>query len=1157
MSRRDEIEQLIRDSAGLIHEHEQTVQVGEPEEKLRAQRAIQVQWEHIEHYLDEYRQIVPVSDWPADIVQVSAHFGAPPTSPEPVPFPPSRPATSEPKTLLILSTSSRDVHEFEQCLQQARIRDRFIVQVARVVRPHDLHQALLHYKPHFVHLAGYTKEPGLALEDECRNAFPVEPEALSSLFSLFAGQVECVILDTCYRAEQAEAISRHIDHVIGIGKEIENAVAIAFVTGFYDALSDGLSVEEAFKHGHSRMNLTCKPLSPRPVLYRRIDQELGRLLAEMCRQAADKLGVQNASAWLIDRDGKLRIKAGIGYFEQPLSQNASYDVGKGVTGWVALGNTFRGTMGDIRRHRFFEGVFLDPSFKEETEEPATLLMLPIYSPRMEGRPIGIIKVEGTRRDRNDIFGRQDERDLKALVESRASDIETRITYDIPFPPSLPAPVKHNLQEKRIIPTFVGRERQIQDCLDLLVEGRRPIVTIFGDAGVGKTTLAVKLAWSLIDQATFDAVYFIDLVAVNDAGGLIDKLTSALGIMLKPAPDGQADIIAQAIQKLRNELSRSETLLILDNFEGLVGNEPSTALLDALVAIPKLRILVTSRPLLGSIPWEEPYELQPLMPDQAEALFMDLSRTKVYTDKDKQSVCEICRLVHNIPLAIELVSRHTEMGLRNLIAHLKRDQLSMLKISGRPKIDRHFTDMSLSIDLSYNHLSEQEKRALLGVSVFRTSFTSESAAAITTLQDPFLCLQALCNWRLLKQAGVRYYLLETVKSFAQTRLDQEGSTMGLDRDKLYEKLLDHYLEFLQECHDSLHRVEMEYENIEGLLEWIAEQTDPRSRARRFLARFCFYLAEYWRIRCKWKTVQVYVKTALETARVDNDRLTQARLLNVLGQLGTELGIVSEPLEAFQEALALVGTLLVQASQDREVPETKALLLRELGRWVDNIVYKLGKTPVLKEYAHLSPPEHYFEQSLSLWQALGDEYQEARLLQNLGFRAMVNDDLQNAVSLQRRALDIARKVGNLELEGRCLHQMGRIAIQLFDQMRSGSLIAQDQVSQIRAQLDEKVPQDDRDSDLHRAAALLNRACEIAVEMEDRRAESRTRREIGALKMALADQSESLASRKALLDQAEEELKRALEIAQSTGERAGVEKIDPQLDRLKEVRRMLDAN
>lgn len=54
-----------------------------------------------------------------------------------------------------------------------------------------------------------------------------------------------------YSGKQAAAISKNIDYVIGMRKDIDDKAAIEFAAGFYDALGAGKPVEEAFEFGRN------------------------------------------------------------------------------------------------------------------------------------------------------------------------------------------------------------------------------------------------------------------------------------------------------------------------------------------------------------------------------------------------------------------------------------------------------------------------------------------------------------------------------------------------------------------------------------------------------------------------------------------------------------------------------------------------------------------------------------------------------------------------------------------------------------------------------------------------------------------------------------------------------------------------------------------
>lgn len=74
MSRREDLEQAIRDSYYIIRESELTIQTSpRPEEQKERQRAIEKQWALIRGYVDEYRPLVS-GDVPSDIAEIAARF---------------------------------------------------------------------------------------------------------------------------------------------------------------------------------------------------------------------------------------------------------------------------------------------------------------------------------------------------------------------------------------------------------------------------------------------------------------------------------------------------------------------------------------------------------------------------------------------------------------------------------------------------------------------------------------------------------------------------------------------------------------------------------------------------------------------------------------------------------------------------------------------------------------------------------------------------------------------------------------------------------------------------------------------------------------------------------------------------------------------------
>jgi hypothetical protein len=161
------------------------------------------------------------------------------------------------KTILILAANPKDtsrlrldqeVREIDNGLRRARRRDEFILKQVWAVRRRDFRRAMLDFNPSIVHFCGHgSGKEGIAFENQGGLTEYMSAEALSGFFELFSDKVECVLLNACYSEIQAEAIARHINYVIGMKQEIEDAAAIEFAVAFYDALGAGKSIEFAHK----------------------------------------------------------------------------------------------------------------------------------------------------------------------------------------------------------------------------------------------------------------------------------------------------------------------------------------------------------------------------------------------------------------------------------------------------------------------------------------------------------------------------------------------------------------------------------------------------------------------------------------------------------------------------------------------------------------------------------------------------------------------------------------------------------------------------------------------------------------------------------------------------------------------------------------------
>jgi AAA-like domain/CHAT domain len=191
----------------------------------------------------------------------------------------------------------REVAEIRTTLQLSTNRARFTIETRGSVRPDDLQDYMYDLKPQIVHFSGHgvgtvgdelpdTRKlkvvggtddlpEGLVFMDDDGRSKLVSGAALSNLFALFAKDLVCVVLNACYSQQQAEAIRQHIPYVVGMNQAIGDLAARKFSQGFYRAIWDGRSIEEAFASGQNAIELKSIPEELTPVLLRRSNSSMG------------------------------------------------------------------------------------------------------------------------------------------------------------------------------------------------------------------------------------------------------------------------------------------------------------------------------------------------------------------------------------------------------------------------------------------------------------------------------------------------------------------------------------------------------------------------------------------------------------------------------------------------------------------------------------------------------------------------------------------------------------------------------------------------------------------------------------------------------------------------------------------------------------------
>ncbi len=346
--------------------------------------------------------------------------------------------------------------------------------------------------------------------------------------------------------------------------------------------------------------------------------------------------------------------------------------------------------------------------------------------------------------------------------------------------SIEAPPSNNLPISKS--RVVGRAGAINALCNQLP--RQRLATVVGAGGIGKTTVALNVAETLLSSYP-DGVRFVDLAPVEDPQFLSTTIGTALGLAIPPE---------NAIIGLLEFLSGKRMLIVLDSCEHVV--DASACLVEQLLAgAPGVNVLATSRePLrVGGervhrlLPLEVPADPSGLTAAEALSysavqLFVERAAAILdgfeLSDADAPIVSDICRKLGGIALAIELAAARVDAFGVQQLAVLLDDRFRILKQGKRTALRRH-QSLAAALDWSYEFLPEIERAVLCRLSVFAAAFTLDAAIAMAGDDDTDV-VETLANLvaKSLVSADVGgpvvlYRLLETTRAYALEKLSNTG------------------------------------------------------------------------------------------------------------------------------------------------------------------------------------------------------------------------------------------------------------------------------------------------------------------------------------------------------------------------------------------------
>lgn len=544
-------------------------------------------------------------------------------------------------------------------------------------------------------------------------------------------------------------------------------------------------------------------------------------------------------------------------------------------------------------------------------------------------------------------------------------------------------------------SFVGRSREVTDVGDLARKNR--MVTLSGSGGAGKTRLAVRVAERMVADFP-DGLRMAELGAIVEADVLVEEVAQRFGV----TPIGGEPLLTT----LTETIGAQRVLLVLDNCEQIVA--PAAGLCrDLLTRCPRLHVLATSRQRLG-VTGEVVYRVPSLtLPDldvdpgaamayDAIRLFVDRARLADHafevTDANVGNVVSICRHLDGIPLALELAAARLRSMSPDQIVQRLGQRFKLLTGADRTGIPRQET-LLRTIEWSHDLLDDAERTLFRRLAVFADDFSLEAAEGTCAGSDldeldVLDLLAALVDKSMAAtvqgtDATTRYQLLESIREFAENRLDAAAET---------ETLRERHAEHFARSAETLQAMQRAGELAEALRRLDADEAEYRSalrfttdtRRHELAGRivgglgYLWYAAGLYREGCDW------CRALLD----DNPVLSDEIHAGVLHSYASVLSGDGHP-----DLCIDISVEQVAIRRRLGDPARLAAALNNLGIHMTDV-------------GELDASSAVFDEAAELYRELGKSAELALVYCSLGYSQMVRGDYGDAEATYRDALTHAR-------------------------------------------------------------------------------------------------------------------------------------------------------
>ena len=339
-----------------------------------------------------------------------------------------------------------------------------------------------------------------------------------------------------------------------------------------------------------------------------------------------------------------------------------------------------------------------------------------------------------------------------------------------------------LQEK--LPMFTARKDEIQTIISSLQNEKTGVVSLHGGPGFGKSALAVEVSHRLCDDHNM-VVIFSDMSTASTINEMILRLCLDVDIDLEDDPK------LSLIRWLKN--NDDGVIIVMDGIDELLAQRSDWYdFIRLLLKSSKkhCQIITTSRTeyeipgiSTANVPVRE-------MDENSSLALLKALLEKCSPDLDEEFLRRLAQLCGNIPLAMCIAASRVQdfKDHQKLLEHLENKPLETLQDS---KSDQF---VYKAINMSYEKLTDEQKRSLVRLAVFKGNFGEEAVQAVIEkddLETNNILKELVTRSLLTKFSEGRYSIHHLIRHFLKQVNDKEIETAN-------NLMVEYYLKL---CHTS--------------------------------------------------------------------------------------------------------------------------------------------------------------------------------------------------------------------------------------------------------------------------------------------------------------------------------------------------------------------